>query len=124
MIFSPLASSITIDYNASMAQLQKDKLTLKIAAFGKAMADPSRLIIMQLCCKEGKKVTRLTELTGLAQSTVSHHLAVLREANLVHVQHKGKSAIYTLDQQAFSSCCQLSSDLFAPDEPENNNKSD
>ena len=100
-----------------MSQTQNESKTIKIVAFGKAMSDPSRLIIMQLCCTEGKNVKDLVELTGLAQSTVSHHLAVLREANLVSVRHKGKSAIYTLDQEAFSSCCRLSSELLTPDEP-------
>ncbi len=97
---------------------QDNDITQRISAFGKALADPSRLIIMQLCCTEGKNVTELVALTGLAQSTVSHHMAVLREANLVKVRHKGKSAIYTLDQRAFSTCCQVSSNLFTPDLPD------
>ncbi len=100
---------------------QDNDLTQRISAFGKALADPSRLIILKLCCTEGKNVTELVEMTGLAQSTVSYHLTVLREAKLVKVRHKGKSTIYTLDQQAFSTCCQVSSHLFIPDKPESKN---
>lgn len=107
-----------IDYTNHIMSAQNDNLTQRISAFGKALADPSRLIIMQLCCTEGKNVSELVALTGLAQSTVSHHLAVLREAKLVNVCHQGKSAIYTLDQQSFSACCQVSSQLFTPDLPE------
>lgn len=93
----------------------KNDLTKQISGFGKALADPTRQHIMQLCCCEWRNVSELVALTGLAQSTVSHHLSKLSEFGLVHVRHEGKMAFYTLNQPAISRCCEISADIFAPE---------
>ncbi|NSW52692.1 MAG: winged helix-turn-helix transcriptional regulator [Anaerolineae bacterium] len=86
-----------------------------LSGFGKALSDPSRQQIMELCCCRWINVRELVDLTGLAQSTVSHHLAVLCEAGLVHQRQDGKKMFYTLNQQAIYRCCQASATLFAPE---------
>jgi DNA-binding transcriptional ArsR family regulator len=85
-----------------------------LSAFGKVLSDPTRQRIMQLCCCVWKNVGELAVLSGMAQSTVSHHLAVLSDAGLVHVRHQGKTAFYTLNQQAIYQCCQISENLYSP----------
>ena len=45
-----------------------------------------------------KMLNEIVEKTNVSQPTVSHHLAVLREAGLVDVRHEGKQAYYTLNQ--------------------------
>ncbi len=106
--------STGIDYNIFMTGDQHN-YTRKIADFGKALADPTRQRIMQLCCCQWRNVGELVDLTGLAQSTVSHHLAKLSEYGLVHVRHEGKMAFYVLNQEAISRCCSLSAEVFAPE---------
>ncbi len=105
---------MVIDYNSEMNE-EISKLTERIANFGKALSDPTRQHIMALCCCEWRNVGELVDLTGLAQSTVSHHLAKLLAYGLVHVRHEGKMAYYTLNQQAIAKCCDLSSEVFAPE---------
>ncbi len=84
--------------------------------FAKAMADETRQIIMQhLCCSwlcVGDIVARM----GVTQPTVSHHLAILREAGLVFTRREGKQIYYTLNQSAVASCCGDLMQTFAPEE--------
>lgn len=84
--------------------------------FAKAMADETRQKIMQhLCCRwlcVGDVVAQM----GVTQPTVSHHLAILRQAGLVHTRREGKQVYYTLNQSAVATCCGNLMQTFAPEE--------
>ena len=68
--------------------------------FAKAIADETRQEIMKnLCCK-WLNVSDVVDGLGVSQPTVSHHLAVLRKAQLVKTRRDGKQVFYTLDQAA------------------------
>ena len=63
----------------------------------KVIADPARLRIMSLlqAQPEGEAcVCHLTEPLGLAQPTVSHHLKVLLDADLVEREQRGSWAFF------------------------------
>ena len=66
--------------------------------FAKALADDTRQRIMELCCCNPMSVTELVEAMQVAQPTVSHHLSILRNAGLVHVERRGKQVLYQLNQ--------------------------
>ena len=83
--------------------------------FAKALADATRQKIMNLCCCRWLSVSEIVEQTNVSQPTVSHHLAVLREAGLVEVRHEGKQIFYTLDQDKVATCCGNLVLKFAPD---------
>jgi ArsR family transcriptional regulator, arsenate/arsenite/antimonite-responsive transcriptional repressor len=83
--------------------------------FAKALADATRQKIMNLCCCKWLSVSEIVEQTNVSQPTVSHHLAVLREAGLVDVRHEGKQIFYTLDQDKVATCCGNLVMKFAPD---------
>ncbi|HEY6971454.1 MAG TPA: metalloregulator ArsR/SmtB family transcription factor [Candidatus Angelobacter sp.] len=64
----------------------------------KAIADPTRLKILNVlrqkgCCSIGKPVGMcacdIEQQIKLSQSTISHHMAVLAKAGLVHAQKEG-----------------------------------
>ncbi|MGN8244718.1 ArsR/SmtB family transcription factor [Cellulomonas soli] len=61
-----------------------------------ALADPTRLSIVHLLAQAPRRVVELTAALGLAQSTVSAHLATLRSAGLVGAQPEGRATRYTL----------------------------
>lgn len=84
--------------------------------FAKALADKTRQKIMALCCCEGLSVNEIVEKTNVTQPTVSHHLAVLREAGLVHVREKGKQTFYSLNQDRVVACCGKLMLKFAPEQ--------
>jgi ArsR family transcriptional regulator len=60
------------------------------------LADSSRLRLLLLLEAHALSVAELTEITGLAQSRVSTHLARLKRAGLVQDQRTGGAALYTL----------------------------
>jgi ArsR family transcriptional regulator len=70
----------------------------------KALAEPDRLRLIQ-CLQGGpKNVSELTELLGAPLANVSHHLRVLRNANLVTKTRQGKFAVYALHPDVFRPC--------------------
>jgi ArsR family transcriptional regulator len=73
--------------------------------FAKAIADETRQKIMKICCCEWRSVNEIVEHLNVTQPTVSHHLAILREAGLVQVREEGKQTFYQLNQNRISACC-------------------
>lgn len=84
-------------------------------AFAKVLADPTRQQIMQTCCCEWKNVNEIVKTVKVSQPTVSHHLALLREAELVQVREEGKNTYYTLNQEKVAMCCGQLISTFAPE---------
>jgi len=83
--------------------------------FAKAIADPTRQQIMELCCCEWMSVGDIAESVDVSQPTVSHHLAILRDAQLVDIRHEGKHSYYTINQERMAYCCGQLIQVFAPD---------
>jgi ArsR family transcriptional regulator, cadmium/lead-responsive transcriptional repressor len=61
-----------------------------------SLSDPVRLRIIRLLSDGERRVVDLTHELGLAQSTVSGHLASLRSAGLVDAHPHGRSTFYAL----------------------------
>jgi ArsR family transcriptional regulator, cadmium/lead-responsive transcriptional repressor len=70
------------------------------AALFRSLADPARLAIIQRLAGGEARVVDLTSELGLAQSTVSAHLACLRDCGLVDVRPVGRASVYSLSQPA------------------------
>jgi ArsR family transcriptional regulator, arsenate/arsenite/antimonite-responsive transcriptional repressor len=84
--------------------------------FAKALADETRQKIMALLCCRWLSVNEIVaELDNVTQPTVSHHLAVLREAGLVRLRPEGKHTYYSLNQDQLASCCGRLIQVFAPE---------
>lgn len=62
----------------------------------KAMAHPSRLLIIDELQKQERCVSELTEMIGADTSTVSKHLSVLKNAGLVTDEKRANCIYYTL----------------------------
>ncbi len=61
------------------------------------LADPTRLRILALLEREELSVGELTKAVGMAQSRVSNHLRILREAEILAERHVGASTYLRLD---------------------------
>ncbi|MFN2189085.1 MAG: ArsR/SmtB family transcription factor [Candidatus Promineifilaceae bacterium] len=83
--------------------------------FAKAIADNTRQQIMRMLCCQWLCVSDIVDESGVTQPTVSHHLAILREADLVLVERRGKQVFYTLDQDKVAICCGVLMESFAPE---------
>jgi DNA-binding transcriptional ArsR family regulator len=66
------------------------------ACLFRGMADPSRVAILRHLLLGEHNVAELTSHLGLAQSTVSKHLACLRDCGLVESRPVGRSSVFTL----------------------------
>jgi ArsR family transcriptional regulator len=63
----------------------------------KAMAHPTRLFIVDELARHGERcVCELTEMVGVDMSTVSRHLAMLKNAGIVEDQKRGAQVYYNL----------------------------
>jgi len=60
------------------------------------ISDPIRITILYALAEAPRNVTQLTETLGLPQSTVSRHLAVLRQTGLVLTERDGRQVDYML----------------------------
>ena len=61
-----------------------------------AMADPTRLKILEALAAEELCVCDLAEVCGISQSGVSHQLRLLRDRGLVAFRRDGNRAVYRL----------------------------
>lgn len=69
-----------------------------LAATAKALAHPARLRVLEALGQRGECLCgEVVEVVGLAQSTVSQHLKVLREAGLVSGTVDGPRTCYCLN---------------------------
>ncbi|HTU27202.1 MAG TPA: metalloregulator ArsR/SmtB family transcription factor [Pirellulales bacterium] len=66
------------------------------AARLKALADPDRLRIVNLLLRGPKNVSELSGEMNVPVVNVSHHLKVLRQANVLQTEKRGKFVIYSV----------------------------
>lgn len=81
----------------------------------RAMADETRLTLILLIAQRPRTVKELQEATGLSQTLVSHHLAPLREQELVTAVPRGRSNQYTLCCTALAEPVRILASLAALD---------
>ncbi len=62
----------------------------------KAMAHPSRLLIIEELAEGERCVCELTDLVGADMSTVSKHLTVMKNAGIVEDDKRGQQVFYKL----------------------------
>ena len=62
----------------------------------KALAHPTRLFLVEEVSREERCVCELTEMVGVDISTVSKHLALLKEAGILCDEKRGLQVFYRL----------------------------
>lgn len=76
----------------------------RYAVLFKVLADPTRLRILSLLAAEGCgpiSVNALTEVSGLSQPTVSHHLKKLTGAGLLEKVRRGRTVTHRVRPELF-----------------------
>lgn len=85
--------------------IMNKKLDIKrIERISKALGDPYRIKIVEAIKKEQDwtQCTVLLEMLDLAQSTVSHHIKQLVDADLLIAEKEGRNAKYKLNKEIFA----------------------
>jgi ArsR family transcriptional regulator len=75
----------------------------RLAKMLKALGNPVRFQIVEFLSRNQTCITNdIVQNTPLAQSTISQHLKVLREAGLIRGEVEGPATCYCLDPEGFS----------------------
>ncbi len=69
------------------------------AQVAKALAHPTRLLLLDVLAENDLCVGELTELVGADQSTVSKHIAILKDAGFVAMKKQGAMNFYSIRYQ-------------------------
>ena len=72
----------------------------------KALADPTRREILTLLRDRDRTAGEIAERFPIAWASVSHHLAVLKEAGLVLAEREGQHINYSLNTTVFQDLVQ------------------
>lgn len=102
-IFADNSYMPKLEYKNQMS----DGMLVKVAGRFAALSDELRLRML-LRLKTGEaSVNELSVELGVAQPSVSKHLAVLRQVGLVDVRRQGTSAIYFVKDRSIFDLCSL-----------------
>jgi ArsR family transcriptional regulator len=81
--------------------------------FFKAISHPVRQKIMNVLYEKGEQnVNQLVRKLKLSQSTVSHHLGILKKAGVVKTREEGAQTYYNLCCDMVSCCCDMMKKFF------------
>ena len=85
----------------------------------RALGDPTRLVLLTrlAVATEPAMVNQLADCCGVHLSGVSRHLALLRDAGVIHAEKQGREVLYSLNRKrltntlrgladALDACCQ------------------
>ena len=73
----------------------------------KALADASRLQILQSLFNGERSVQELCEMTGMSQANVSKHLSVLAEQGIVEKRRQGLFVYYSIGDNTIYELCDI-----------------
>lgn len=87
-----------------------------MAAKLRLMSNPDRLVMLCRMDEGEVSVGELVTLTGLSQSSVSQHLAMLREEGVVAIRGKAQTRYYRLTDKVVITTIHALCDLCAQDD--------
>lgn len=99
--------------------MKNKNIALSCANKLKVLSDSTRLAVLEALMSGPKNVGELREKLKVEQSLLSHHLAILRDHELVEAHRDGKAVIYQLPATVTDSatgkainlgCCKISFD--------------
>lgn len=67
----------------------------------KALSDSTRRKILELLSKRDMNAGEIAEYFNISKPSISHHLAILKNADLISDERKGQNIVYTLNTTVF-----------------------
>ncbi len=86
----------------------------------KALSDPTRREILRLLGLREMSAGQLTEKFDMTKPSMSHHFAVLKEADLITSRREGQQIIYSLNTTVVQDMLTWMLDFFRHDSNRNN----
>jgi DNA-binding transcriptional ArsR family regulator len=84
-----------------------DDAIAQVAAYFQALAEPTRLQVLNLLRQNERSVGELAQLCGYSSANISRHLALLQQRGLVRRESRGNSAIYSIADESVYALCDL-----------------
>lgn len=78
----------------------------------KCIANEQRLLVLCQLMEAEKTAGELTEITGISQSAVSQHLALLRDNEIVKTRRESQYIYYSLSSKEMQAMISLLYDLY------------
>lgn len=97
---------LTTAESAPMEELPLPALE-KVAAYFQALAEPTRLRLLNLLRDGERNVGELAQLCGYTAANVSRHLSQLQQQGLVERESRGTSVFYRIADAAVYQLCDL-----------------
>lgn len=92
-------------------QSLQEEITLLHERICSALSDPTRIMILYLLSEKELIVNEISETLDMPQSTISRHLRVLRERNLVNTERQGTAVRYSLSDPRIIQSLDLMRDI-------------
>jgi DNA-binding transcriptional ArsR family regulator len=89
-----------------MEGLTNEALT-QVASYFQALAEPTRLQILNLLREKERNVGELAQLCACTSANVSRHLTLLTQRGLVARESRGNSAYYSVADPSIYELCDL-----------------
>ena len=86
---------------------------VQVASYFQALAEPTRLQLLNLLREQERNVGELAELTGYSAANISRHLALLTQHGLLAREPRGNSAYYRIADASIYALCDLVCDSIA-----------
>ncbi len=80
-------------------------MTIDCVEFCKALADETRQKILEMLLEGEKCVSDIVDAFDMSQPTISHHLSVLKQFDLVVSRKEGKQVFYAINHDNVVECC-------------------
>ncbi len=91
-----------MDTSTVLETIDLESISAESVARFAALADPTRLAILQTLSGQPRCVCDVNEAVPVAANVLSYHLKVLREAGLVTATRRGRWVDYALDDAALA----------------------
>ena len=86
--------------------LEKSRAYELQAAMLSVLANPKRLMILDLLGEGAKTVTEIAESLDLTLQNASQHLRLMKEQSIVRAHREGQTVTYSLTTPVFKECCE------------------
>lgn len=74
----------------------------RFSLISKALSDPNRLQIIQMITDQERCACKLLEHFNITQPTLSHHMRILSECNLIQTRKEGKWSHYSMNMETMA----------------------
>ncbi|MCJ7508946.1 MAG: autorepressor SdpR family transcription factor [candidate division Zixibacteria bacterium] len=78
----------------------------------KALSDPTRRKILDLLKKKDLTAGQIAEHFEMSKPSISHHLSILKGADLVRIERDGQFLVYSINLSVMEEVAEIFFDLF------------